>query len=311
MHDDAHLWLREVITPWDHYQHGATNVLAWTHTPFQEVCIVETPALGKKLFLDGIVQSSQADEFVYHEALVQPAMMAVGRPLRVLVLGGGEGATLREVLRWRSVERALMIDLDAEVVALCRTHLPEWHQGSFDDARAEVRHEDAVAFLLHTDERFDVVVSDMTDPVEDGPSTFCFTQEYFASIAQVLTEGGVVAVQAGPVAPAEIALHAKVVSTMATVFPHVISYPCNAGVYGRPLGFVVASASPILPRLDPSRTAPLLDELVTGPLRLIDADVAHGLLQMPPYVRQAIVDCDRIYTDAAPPATAGSAGWEA
>ncbi len=298
--------IRESITPWDRYEHGATQIVHHARTAFQDVCIADTPAFGRMLVLDGIVQSSQNDEFIYHEALVQPAMFAAGNPRSVLVLGGGEGATLREVLRWPSVARAVMIDIDAELVGLARTHLVEWHKGCFEDARAEVLFTDAVAFLEETHERFDVVISDMTDPVEDGPSTFCFTQEFFASIRGVLNPGGVLAVQAGPWSPVEIGLHARVVRTMRSVFSEALSYPCNAPVYGRSLGFVVASDTPVLDRVA-ATTVP--DEVVAA-LRAVPPLVAAGLLAKTPFVERAIDSDDRLYTDETPPATHGAAGWE-
>jgi spermidine synthase len=309
--EEASLWLRELITPYDVYLHGASEVVLWRRTPYQEICIVETEAFGKKLFLDGIVQSSEADEFIYHEALVQPAMLAAGAPRRVLVLGGGEGACLREVLRWDTVSHAVMIDIDADVVAACRAHLPEWHQGSFHDPRVQLLHTDAVQYLERVTDPFDVIISDMTDPVEDGPSTFCFTREYFQRVQSALTDDGVFALQAGPLSPPEISLHAKVLRTMELVFSHVQPYPCNAAVYGRPLGFAVASRTPIHERLDPAITAPLLERHVRGPLRYIDAQVARGLMATPPFVREAIGAADAVYTDATPPRTAHAAGWEA
>jgi spermidine synthase len=308
--DDATIWLREIITPWDIYLHGASEVLAYKRTQYQELCIVRTEAFGKELFLDGICQSSERDEFIYHETLVQPAMLAHGAPRRVLVLGGGEGACLREVLRWRTVERAVMVDLDAEVVATCRAHLPEYHQGSFDDPRVELLHTDAVAYLEAVTEPFDVIISDMTDPVEDGPSTFCFTQEYFARIDRALSDDGVLTLQAGPLSPVEIALHAKVLRSMTRSMKSVESYVCNAPIYGRPLGFALGSRTPIVPRLDPARTAPLIAEHVNGTLRYIDAEMARFVVHTPRFVRDAVDASDSIYTDAAPPRTAHAAGWE-
>ncbi len=309
--EEASIWLREVITPWDTYLHGASEVLHWAKTEYQEVCIVQTEAFGKKLFLDGIVQSSEADEFIYHEALVQPAALAVGNPQRALVLGGGEGAVLRELLRWPSLTEAVMVDLDAEVVAACRIHLEAWHRGSFDDERTTLLHTDAVQYLHDTVTPFDLIVSDMTDPVEDGPSTFCFTKEYFETVNVALTDEGVVAVQAGPLSPVEIALHAKVLRTLQAVFPYVVSYPCNAAVYGRPLGFAMASRTPIVERLIPTRTQPIMDASGIAGLRYITAHVAHGLVPTPPFVLDAIAAATTIYTDAVPPQTAHAAGWEA
>ncbi len=302
---DAAIWLRETITPWDRYEHGATRVVHHGSTEFQDVCIADTPAFGRMLMLDGIVQSSACDEFIYHEALVQPAMFAVGSPQRVLVLGGGEGATLREALRWPSVARALMIDIDGDLLALAREYLGAWHRGSFDDPRAEVRVGDAVAFLATTDERFDVVISDMTDPVEDGPSTFCFTREFFEAVRGVLVPGGVLAVQAGPWSPVELDLHARVIRTLRSAFAEAWSYPCVAPVYGRALGFAVASDAPLRERIEANNAPP---EVVQG-LRAVPPAVASGLLAPAPFIETAIAAESRIYTNAEPPATHGAAGW--
>ena len=301
------VWLRETITPWDRYEHGATRIVHHSATEFQDVCVADTPAFGRMLMLDGIVQSSEHDEFIYHEALVQPAMFAFGAARRVLVLGGGEGATLREVLRWPVVERALMIDIDGDLLTVAREHLSAWHRGSFDDARAEVRVADAVAFLASTDERFDVVISDMTDPVEDGPSTFCFTREFFSAVQRVLTPGGVVAVQAGPWSPVELQLHARVIRTLRSVFAEAWSYPCIAPVYGRALGFAVASDVGVRDRIRASE-APTA---VVGHLHAITPAVAAGLLAPAPFIEAAIAADTRLYTDASPPATHGAAGWTA
>ena len=121
---NADLWVSEYITPWDIYVHGITSVIFSKKTKYQEMYIVETGAYGKGLVLDGKWQSCTGDEFLYHEALVHPAMVAHSSPKNILVLGGGEGATIREVLRWQSVEKVMMVDIDGEVVEACRQYLP-------------------------------------------------------------------------------------------------------------------------------------------------------------------------------------------
>ena len=145
-HLEADLWINEYITPWDIYAHGITKVLAYQKTAFQEMYIVESGAYGKALVLDGKWQSCTGDEFIYHEVLVQPGMIAHGNPKTALVLGGGEGATIREILRWQSIERVVMIDIDGEVVAACQEHLPEMHQGAFEDPRIELK----IADICHS-----------------------------------------------------------------------------------------------------------------------------------------------------------------
>lgn len=142
-----------------------TSVIAGPHVSHrnQLLEILESPVFGKMLFIDGEGQSSQFDEFIYHEALVHPAMTAFGTPRRVLILGGGEGATLREVLKYDSVEQAVMVEWDETMVAMARKHLPTWHKGSFDDPRAQVIFDDVRAWLREVNNRFDVILVDLPD----------------------------------------------------------------------------------------------------------------------------------------------------
>lgn len=165
----ADLWISEYITPWDIYVHGVTRILAYKKTAYQEMYIVETGAYGKGLVLDGKWQSCTGDEFLYHEALVHPAMVAHQAPRTVLVLGGGEGATVREVLRWKTVEQVMMVDIDGEVVEACREHLSEMHQNAFDDSRVELVIGDALQVLDTTPQQWDIIISDLSDPIEEVP----------------------------------------------------------------------------------------------------------------------------------------------
>lgn len=297
----ADFWLNEYITPWDIYCHGVTRVLAHARTRYQEMYILETGAYGKALVLDGKWQSSVADEFLYHEALVHPAMILHGSPRRVLVLGGGEGATVREALRWKTVERVTMVDIDGEVVQACREHLPEMHQGAFDDPRTELIIGDALELLDRADDRWDVVISDLSDPIESGPSYKLFTREYFEKARRVVAEGGLFVVQAGPISPAEHALHARLVRTVGAVWPHVLSYGSHVPSYGSPWGFALASGQPIETRPDPGRVDRLLAEKTTGGFKLIDGQTLLGLLQTPLYLRRKIEEEDTIYTLENPP----------
>ena len=148
-------------------------------TKFQRVEIVDTFNFGRCLILDGKIQSSEMDEYIYHEALVHPAMILHPRPQKILIIGGGEGAVIREILKCPSVDNVTMVDLDQEVVDLCRKYLPVWHRGHFDDERVELLHMDARRYLAETDRRFDLIISDLTEPVDDGPSYLLFTREFY------------------------------------------------------------------------------------------------------------------------------------
>src|SRR6266545_2239411 len=154
-------WREFDVLPGERAAYEVVRTLARAKTAFQDVEIAETRAHGLALFLDGMPQSAVSDEYVYHEALVHPALISHADPKRVLIAGGGEGATLREVLRHPGVERAVMVDIDGELVDLCREHLAEMHQGAFDDPRAEVVIGDALAYLREHEDRFDAIVVDL------------------------------------------------------------------------------------------------------------------------------------------------------
>jgi spermidine synthase len=297
----ADFWMSEYITPWDIYLHGLTSVLLHKKTAYQELYIVETGAYGKALVLDGKWQSCTGDEFLYHEPLVHPAMIYHGSPTRVLVLGGGEGATLREVLRWQSVEQVTMVDIDGEVVEACRHYLPEMHQNAFDDPRVELVIGDALEFLQGTNPQWDVIISDLSDPIEQGPSFKLFTQEYFEKLRHVLTPEGFLVVQAGPVSPGGMDLHVRLVNTINTVFGHTVSYNSYISTYGAPWGFALASGQAINSRLDPNVVDQLLQQNTTGKLRMFDGITLLGLMQTPLHLRQAIAAETEVYTLAEPP----------
>lgn len=297
----ADLWIKEYITPWDVYEHGITKILAYQKTAYQEMYIVETGAYGKALVLDGKWQSCTEDEFLYHEPLVQPALICHQAPKSALVLGGGEGATLREILRWKTIERVMMVDIDGEVVQACKDHLGEMHQNAFDDPRVELVIGDALNVLDTTQEKWDIVISDLSDPIEEGPSFQLFTQEYFQQIQSILAPGGYLVVQAGPTSPAELKLHARLVKTLRTVFPHVASYCSAVPTYSVAWGFALCSMKPIDTRPDPDAIDRLLAEKTTGGLRFLDGITYLGLLQTPAHVRRAIAETSQIYTLKEPP----------
>lgn len=294
-------WIHEHISPWDVYAHGVTRVLDYRRTEFQEMYIVETGSYGKALVLDGKWQSCTGDEFLYHEPLVHPAMLHHGSPKKVLILGGGEGATAREVLRWKSVENVTMVDIDGEVVEACKKHLPEMHQGVFDDSRFSLRIDDALHVLDSSSATWDVIVSDLSDPIEDGPSFKLFTKEYFEQARRALAEGGVFVVQAGPVSPYEMKMHARIVRTMGTVFGHVRSYTTHVPTYASPWGFALGSSKPIPSRPEPDEIDALLALHTTGGFLMFDGETLLGMMQLPIHLRRAIQDEKMVYTLDQPP----------
>jgi spermidine synthase len=298
---NADVWISEYMTPYDVYQHGVVNVLVHKRTDYQEMYIVDSGVYGKALVLDGKWQSCTGDEFLYHEALVHPPCYYHGDPGCVLVLGGGEGATVREVLKWKSVEKVVMVDIDRDVVDACKEHLPEMHQGAFNDPRTELVIGDALEFLETSANEWDIIISDLSDPIEEGPSFKLFTKEYFEKCRRALKPNGCFVIQAGPTAPPEMALHVRLVNTVKAAFENVASYVSHVPSYASPFGFALGSAKPIDLRPDPAAVDDVLAEKTTGEFKMLDGVAMLGLMNAPKYLRDAIEAETRVYTLDEPP----------
>jgi len=161
---------------------------------FQEIAIFENEALGRVLTLDGVVQVTERDEFVYHEMLTHLPLLAHGAAKQVLIIGGGDGGILREALR-HGIERAVMVEIDGMVIEQCRRHMPAVCGGAFEDPRTELIVGDGVKFMAETRERFDLIVIDSTDPF--GPAEALFGEAFFRNARDRLTERGVLVTQNG------------------------------------------------------------------------------------------------------------------
>lgn len=172
-----------------------TRVLYHDKTEHQDLIIFETPTFGRVMALDNIVQITTKDEFVYHEMMSHVPILAKGDVSDVLIIGGGDGGILREVLRHTSVQHATLVEIDRTVVDLCQDFFPDISLGAFDDPRAELIIADGVKFVAETDQRFDVIIVDSTDPI--GPGEVLFSESFYASCHRCLKEGGVLVTQNG------------------------------------------------------------------------------------------------------------------
>ena len=162
------LYSIETQDPFDHFSIRTKSILYSGKTPFQEILIADTYNYGRALFMNGAIQSSAEDESLYHEMLVQPAMLLHPNPRDVLIIGGGEGATMREVLAHR-IRTVTMVDIDQQAVEVCREYLPSWHRGGFADPRAHVIYSDGRAFVDNDTSKYDVVIIDVVDMLVNGP----------------------------------------------------------------------------------------------------------------------------------------------
>lgn len=162
-------------------------------SPYQQIHVVDTVGHGRMLLNDGLVMLAERDEFVYHEMIAHVPLAVHPLPQRVLIIGGGDGGTAREVLKHPTVEQVTLVEIDEMVVKACREHLPSLSV-AFDDPRLEVRFDDGVRFVAQTEQTFDVVLVDSTDPV--GPAEPLFDRFFYQNVARILTPEGIMVTQA-------------------------------------------------------------------------------------------------------------------
>ncbi|MBD3767650.1 MAG: polyamine aminopropyltransferase [Gammaproteobacteria bacterium] len=172
-----------------------TEQLFTLDTGFQRLEIFTNPLLGRVMTLDGVVQTTEKDEFVYHEMLTHVPLLAHPLPKRVLIIGGGDGGILREVMKHPCVEQVTMVEIDAAVIETAKQYFPAHSAGAFGDARLQLVIGDGVAFVNETNEQFDVVISDSTDPY--GPAEALFSADFYTAIRRCLAEQGVFVAQNG------------------------------------------------------------------------------------------------------------------
>ncbi len=188
-------WVEETLHGGFRVRLKADRVLFDSETEHQQLIIFENSDYGRVMMLDGVVQLSTRDEFVYHEMMSHVPLFAHGKAKKVLIVGGGDGGVLREVLKHPEVKSATLCEIDRSVIDLCREHFPDVSAGAFDDKRTNVVIADGTKFAHETDDRFDVIMIDSTDPI--GPGAVLFTKEFYTDCRRALKPGGVLVTQNG------------------------------------------------------------------------------------------------------------------
>ncbi|MGB4645561.1 MAG: polyamine aminopropyltransferase [Dictyoglomaceae bacterium] len=293
-------WVIEKNHPSEIHWHGVSRFYYIGETHYQKVEIIESTFYGKCLVLDGRIQSSKNDEFIYHEAIVHPALLLHPGPKKVLIIGGAEGATLREVLKYKNVEKVVMVDIDEEVVKISQEYLSEWYQGAFSDVRAEVLFRDARAYLEETSEKFDVIISDLSEPMKGSPAVKLFTYEFYEIMKRRLTENGVFVMQADTTHHLKISFHSVMNSTLRKIFGKVRSYQVYVPAYDFIWSFIFASD-----KIDPKEILEedidnrLKEKDITN-LKFYDGETHKMMFSLPKNIRELIEKEDRIAYDNAP-----------
>lgn len=188
-------WVRESLHP-DYAQSLRVDAVLYdSETAHQRLKVFRNGTFGRVLTLDDVVQTTEGDNFIYHEMLTHVPILAHGAARRVLIVGGGDGGMAREVLRHRSVSHVTMVEIDAGVVEFSKEYLPMLSAGAFDDPRLELVIADGADFMRRTAGGYDVIIVDSTDPI--GPGEVLFTNTFYGHAKRALTPGGILVTQNG------------------------------------------------------------------------------------------------------------------
>lgn len=255
------------------------KVYAVEKSPYQEIVFAELDGFGKALIIDNFIQSTEADEALYHELLVHPAMVLHPKPSRVLIIGGGEGATLREVLKHNTVKEAVMVDIDPVVVEFSKKYLEHMHQGSFNDPRSRVFIMDGFKYVAEAPEKyFDVAIMDLTDPYAGEAAKPLYSEGFYRSVKRILGDNGVLVTQAGS-SYFYTSEYDYVAGNIRRVFKYMAEYNIWIPSFGLNVNFIIASDT-----LDPRSITPgdfdkrLMERGVKT--RFINGERYNGLLML-------------------------------
>ena len=293
-------WFIESVYPDLNVMLKVRQVFYSGETAYQKVEVLDSELFGRSLVLDGKTQSTERDEHIYHETLVHPAMFCHPRPKQVFIGGGGEGGTLREALAHKSVERVTMVDLDPEVVELCRKYLPNHHRGSFDDPRTNLLHEDARGYLENTPDSYDAIILDLVDPLEGGTAALLYTQEFYAIAKARLNPGGVLVTQSGPAGLLSYTeCFTTIFNTLGTLFSYTKAAQVHIPAFQTLWGFTIASDTPFPVTSEDEVDAEVARRL-SNPLKYYDGESHRNMFALLKFQRDGLKSETRINKDSDP-----------
>ncbi|KAI5076099.1 hypothetical protein GOP47_0008164 [Adiantum capillus-veneris] len=293
------LWFEEDLGESLRWSFGLKRILHTGVSKYQDIALLDTEPFGKVLTLDGRMQSAQIDEWVYHECLVHPALLLHQGPRSIFIAGGGEGSTARECLLHKSVRKVVMCDIDEEVVKFCSAHL-EVNKVAFESSKLELVINDAKAELKRREERFDVIIGDLADPLEWGPCYTLYSQGFYQNVVKPrLNPNGIFVTQAGP---AGVLSHREVFTsiynTLKSVFTYVVAYSAHVPSYCDVWGWVVASDQPLMSQMSSDELdRRIVQRIKGGQLRYLDGPTLYASTILNRTVRESLENEKHVYTE--------------
>jgi spermidine synthase len=298
-----YLYFHDVFADGEEHLHGIKNIITEIKTPYQFIQLVESSFFGKMLIIDGDVQSSVKDEYIYHESLVHPAMLLHPNPKNIILLGGGEGATLREVLKHKDIKNVFMLDIDKDGTELAKKYLWEWHQGSFENPKTALINTDARKFIESqvASNSTDIIISDLTEPFEAGPSYKLCTKEFFALLFDRLSEDGIFALQASMLRSVTYRMHRAIRNTLMQIFPVVRSYYVYVPSFDTTWSFVLASKKYNPKTVCVEEIDEKIQKRIKGELKFYEGEAHTRIFSLPKDIKKILAEnTEEIITDVHP-----------
>ena len=286
-------WADESLYPDWGQRFRVVRTLARVRSAFQDIWLFESASHGRVLMLDGVVQITEADEFAYQEMIAHVPLLAVESARRVLIIGAGDGGVLRRVLQHRGVERAVMVEIDGEVIRLSQEHLPGISGNCWNDPRAEVFVADGIAYVAAAESQsFDAIIVDSTDPA--GPGEALFTDAFYADCARVLTAQGVIVNQCGVpfMQPDELR---DTSARRAKFFRHVSAYAVAVPTYVGGFMTLGIAAKAEDPGTTPAAILRARAETagIVGLTQYWTPEVQEAAFKLPPYIARHLPTTER------------------
>ena len=289
------IWYAEHDSADGTHYYSVRSILFDGQTAHHDVKILVTEEWGKTLILDGGIQSTEFDEAIVHEALVHPAMIAHSDPKKVLILGNDDGAVLREVLGYKSVEKVTMADVDEEYLDICAEFLPEWSVGSLDLPIVDYEFEDSWDFLEHTDQAFDVVLADLSSYEEEDSDVDLAKDDFYRLLNARMSENGIIVIHGLDFDMLEPRPYAAIRSAIAKVFPVVTNYTAHVPSFRGETMVMMASKGTNPTTLTHSEITKRLGERgantdndIGSTLRFYDADTHMRMFSLPKNLKSAL-----------------------
>ncbi|APJ03302.1 methyltransferase domain-containing protein [Silvanigrella aquatica] len=280
---NSNIWMTDRLSIGERYHSLISQVLYQGKSQYQNISVVKLFNESKALYLDNQLQSTTADEFIYHESLIHIPFISHKNPENVLIIGAGEGATAREALKWNSVKKITLIEIDEDVILSCNKYLPEMSLGAYQDSKVEIIITDARDFLKNNKNKYDVIICDLCDQIFDENNIL--NNSFLLSCKNILSQNGIMCIQSGEIPVIQNPLFEKYLFLVKSLFLSMKLYSVWIPSYCRNWAFILLSDNKItLNSIEDIKNT--INCNLSQNLKFINEKAYLGLFHPPKYIQE-------------------------